>query len=98
MGAVSRMYYVCFHTTLALLLTKDITPKTHKGALTELHKDFVLEGGFDKAKADSYKTLMQESQESDYGDFMAMTREEADQLLLSAKEYINYITSLLTSP
>ena len=39
-GAVSRMYYACFHATLALLLTKDLTPKTHIGAATELHTHF----------------------------------------------------------
>src|SRR4051794_28395399 len=82
-GAVSRMYYACFHATLALLLTRDITPKTHKGAATELHKHFVLEGNFDKKYADFYRDLMQQRTESDYGDYLSMTKEKAEQLILS---------------
>src|SRR5207237_5254217 len=67
-GAVSRMYYACFHATLALLLTKDSTPKTHKGAATELHKYFVSEGNFNKKHAGFYSDLMQQRTESDYSD------------------------------
>ena len=29
--AISRLYYSCFHVTKALLLTKDLIPKTHRG-------------------------------------------------------------------
>jgi uncharacterized protein (UPF0332 family) len=29
--AINRIYYSCFHATKALLLTKDLTPKTHSG-------------------------------------------------------------------
>jgi len=92
------MYYACFHATLALLLTKDSTPKTHKGAAIELHKHFVLNGDFDKAKADVYNELMKQRTDSDCNDFMVLTNEEAEQLMLSAQEYINYIASLLTAP
>jgi uncharacterized protein (UPF0332 family) len=97
-GAVSRMYYACFHATLALLLTKDLTPKTHKGAATELHMHFVLEGNFDKKYANFYRDLMQQRTDSDYGDYLSMTKEKAEQLMISSKEYIDYITFLLTSP
>ncbi len=36
-SAISRLYYCCFHATKALLLTKDLMPKTHKGTSTILH-------------------------------------------------------------
>jgi uncharacterized protein (UPF0332 family) len=97
-GAVNRMYYACFHATLALLLTKDSTPKTHKGAATELHKHFVLEGNFNKKYAGFYSDLMQQRTDSEYGDFSIITKEKAEQLMHSSKEYMDYITSLLTTP
>ncbi len=31
---VSRLYYSCFHATRALLLIKDLIPKTYKGTST----------------------------------------------------------------
>lgn len=32
-SAISRLYYSCFHATKALLLTKDLLPKTHSGVI-----------------------------------------------------------------
>ena len=42
-SAISRAYYGCFHATRALLLTKDLTSKTHSGVIALLHKHFVFE-------------------------------------------------------
>ena len=97
-GAVNRMYYACYYATLALLLTKELTPKTHKGTKSELNKHFVLDGTFDKKQAQFYSNLLEERLTSDYNSFVPMTKEKAEQLLSSAQEYINYIISLLTSP
>ena len=41
--AINRIYYACFHATKAILLTKDIIPKTHSGVVAILHKYFVSE-------------------------------------------------------
>lgn len=49
--AINRLYYSCFHATKALLLTKDLTPKTHSGVVSMLHQHFVSEGLFDQAHA-----------------------------------------------
>ena len=38
---INRLYYGCFHATKALLLTKDLTPKTHSGVINLLHPHFV---------------------------------------------------------
>ncbi len=97
-GAVSRMFYACYHATLALLLTKNIAPKTHKGTLAELNKHFVLFGNFDERQSEFYGNLLQQRMKSDYNSIISMTKEKAEQLMLSANEYIGYITSLLTAP
>jgi len=97
-GAVSRMYYACYHATSALLLTKNIAPKTHKGTLTELNKHFVLYGNFDESQSEFYGNLLQQRMKSDYNSIISITKEKAEQLMLSAKEYIDYITSLLPAP
>ena len=44
--AVSRAYYAMFHATKALLFSKNLTPKTHRGTITlfsELVKKGVIE-------------------------------------------------------
>lgn len=46
----NRLYYSCFHATTALLLTKNITAKTHKGVANMLHHQFVNNGEFEPSK------------------------------------------------
>jgi uncharacterized protein (UPF0332 family) len=58
--AINRLYYGCFHITKALLLTKDLAPKTHSGTSHLLHQHFVSQKLFDKALANFFGKLMQE--------------------------------------
>ena len=46
-SVVSRLYYACYHATVALMLTKQLQSKTHKGLAVLLHKEFVSKGLFD---------------------------------------------------
>ncbi len=68
-SAISRLYYSCFHATKALLLTKDLVPKTHSGVVNQLHLAFVLPGLFDPSHATFFSRLMQERIDDDYSDF-----------------------------
>lgn len=72
------MYYGCYHAALALLLTKNLTSKTHKGAKSELSKHFVLKGIFDSKQAKFYSNLLQERMTSDYNTIISMTKEKAE--------------------
>jgi uncharacterized protein (UPF0332 family) len=51
MTAINRLYYGCFHATKALLLTKDLIPKTHSGTVSMLHQYFVQRITSDSASA-----------------------------------------------
>ena len=66
--AINRLYYSCFHATKALLLTKDLIPKTHSGVISNLHQHFVQGGTFDFEHASFFSRLMQERIEDDYND------------------------------
>lgn len=48
---INRLYYSCFHATKALLLTRDLFPKTHSGVINQLHQHFVQPGMFDMEQA-----------------------------------------------
>jgi uncharacterized protein (UPF0332 family) len=95
--AINRLYYSCFHATKALLLTMDLTPKTHKGVVTLLHKQFVNENLFDKDKATFFSQLMEERNEDDYGDFLIISYEDIEPFIIPGKEYLNYTVSLINS-
>jgi uncharacterized protein (UPF0332 family) len=95
--AINRLYYSCFHATKALLLTKDLTSKTHKGVVILLHKHFVEENLFDKERANFFAKLMDERNDSDYGDFLIVSFEDVKPFILPAKEYLNYTIGLINS-
>ena len=42
--AVSRAYYAMFFAARALLLTRDISPKTHRGVIAAVSEQFVQSG------------------------------------------------------
>ena len=94
--AISRLYYSCFHATRALLLTIDVSPKTHSGVISMLHKHFVAEGKFDEIHAAFFSRLMKERIDDDYNDFIIKDVEEIAAYINPAKEYLSYVISLLS--
>ena len=95
MTAINRLYYGCFHVTKALLLTKDLIPKTHSGTVSMLHQYFVLEGAFDFNQASFFSRLMQERIEDDYNDLLKIEEVEVMEFVEPAKEYLCYVEGLI---
>ena len=50
--SVTLSYYAMYSSALALLLKKDISPKTHDGTLRQLAKEYVKEGLLSKESYD----------------------------------------------
>lgn len=94
-SAISRLYYGCFHATKALLLTKDLTPKTHKGTSSTLHENFVQTGLFDREKAIFFDGLMKQRIEDDYNDFLILDEDEVIKFIEPAKQYVEYVNKLI---
>jgi uncharacterized protein (UPF0332 family) len=94
-AAINRLYYSCFHATKALLLTRDLVPKTHSGVVSILHQHFVQNGSFDFEQASFFSRLMKEREEDDYNDFMIVDELEIKEFIAPAKAYIAYIGRLI---
>ena len=92
---INRLYYSCFHATKALLLTKDIIPKTHNGVIHQLHLHFVQPGNFDSAHASFFSRLMQERIEEDYTDVIMEDEENTRSFIEPATQYVAYIEMLI---
>ena len=95
-SAISRLYYSCFHATKALLLTKDLIPKTHSGVINLLHHHFVQQGIFESTQAIFFSRLMQQRIDDDYSDFMIVNEAEVTDYIEPAKQYVAYIEELIT--
>ncbi|MFI5124445.1 MAG: HEPN domain-containing protein [Chitinophagales bacterium] len=91
--AINRLYYSCFHATKALLLTKNLIPKTHSGVVTMLHQHFVLPGLFNQSHAAFFSKLMQERIDDDYGDFMIIEFDMCWNLLTLQRNMLIILTS-----
>jgi uncharacterized protein (UPF0332 family) len=94
-SVVSRLYYACYHATTALLLTKELQSRTHKGLAALLHKEFVVKGEFDAGESAFFTRLMQERIDEDYGDFLVMDDEAVKEFIDPARKYIAYIEQLI---
>src|SRR5450432_1829580 len=93
---INRLYYSCFHATKALLLTKDLIPKTHSGVITMLHQHFVQPGIFDMEMASFFSRLMQERIEDDYSDNITEDAQTTMDFIEPARQFIAYIEIIIT--
>lgn len=94
-SVISRLYYACYHATCALLLTKALQSKTHKGLPVILNKEFVSDGTLDHEKSAFFARLMQERMDEDYGDFLIADEDTIAEFFQPAIQYINYIEKII---
>ena len=94
-SVVDRLYFSCFHATHALLLTKDLMPKTHIGTSTTLHKYFVNAGLLKKEQAISFNNLMRERMEDVHNDSKILNEAEVIGFIEPAKQYVEYVSKLI---
>ena len=95
--AVSRIYYSCFHAVKALLLTKDLIPKTHSGVISMLGQHFVKTGKFDSEHSAFFSDLMQERMDDDYSDFMIIDFKDIEEYIEPGKQFLKYVIGLINS-
>ncbi len=74
--AVSRLYYFVLYNVRALLLSKDLEPRSHDGALRLLGMHFVREGLIDKSAAQIFSKLMKFREEADYNPVSMFRKED----------------------
>jgi len=86
--SVSRAYYSMFHAAQALLLIKEIYPKSHKGVIQKFGEEFVKKGliekkmGYILAQAETMRL------KADYDVGVKITKEECEEILDNC-EYFN---------
>lgn len=95
--AINRLYYSCYHITKALLLIKDLIPKTHSGVIVMLNQHFVLQKQFKSEQAAFFSKLMHERIDDDYSDFLVIDFEEIKEFIEPAKEYIKYVEEIISA-
>lgn len=94
-AAMSKLYYAAFYAISALLINRDLNPKTHLGAKSLFHKEFIHTGEIDKSYSDFYTMLMAKRFEVDYEYFSYINKEKVPYYLEETKKLINIVKQKL---
>lgn len=94
-GATGKSYYAAFYIVSALLLTQQLSSKTHKGVRILFGKHFVEVGIFPRAVGTTFSNLFRFRQEGDYDDLSDIdvnlaqsTYNEAQEFVRTVKDYL----------
>lgn len=93
--AVSRAYYAAFHWARALLFTRGIESKTHRGVIQLLNLHFVKDGPLAPQMAEHLSHLEIYRELSDYTAIAQFTKDQAREELARAEAFITACRSLV---
>ncbi len=95
-SAVNRLYYACFHSVSALLISMGHTEvKSHAGVKTLFSKCVVREGLMDKQWSYFYSSMFDSRSDADYDDFQDYDRESVEEMLPKTKEFVTLVRGLI---
>jgi uncharacterized protein (UPF0332 family) len=89
--AISRAYYSMHYSARALLSTKNIFPKTHRGIIAQLGLEFVKEGIVEDYHVKAISTARESRERADYGIGYKFTEEEAESIIDDAELFLDRI-------
>jgi uncharacterized protein (UPF0332 family) len=89
------MYYALFYFVSAVLYSKNLRPKSHKGTLKLFNNEAASTTGLTLEDSKLFHSLYNWRQESDYGDFVTFEKKEVEELLLNTKVLIAKIKVLI---
>ncbi|WP_295723724.1 HEPN domain-containing protein [uncultured Methanobrevibacter sp.] len=94
--SVTLSYYAMYSSALALLLKKDIFPKTHEGTLRQLAKEYVKEGLLSKESYDYLYDGRTLRNKSSYDYSTVFSEELAEELILQAETFIDEVIMIFS--
>jgi uncharacterized protein (UPF0332 family) len=86
--AVSRAYYSMYFSTVALLLTRNIRVKTHKGLIARFGQEFVDTGIIERYYGRALRIAEELRSEADYSISREILEEEACEIIEDAEKFL----------
>jgi len=93
-SSVSRTYYAMFYVVEALLLSKNIKTKTHKGLISSFSLLFIKKGLFSQDMGRKLNKALDKRLMGDY-EFVSVNEKETEDLLKMGKDFIHQIIQFL---
>ena len=89
--AVSRAYYAMFYAARALLASRDLHPKGHKGLILQFGLEFVKKGFIEDTYGRALSHAKERRETVDYHIESTMTREEAGIIVSDALDFLDRV-------
>ena len=93
--SVGRSYYAIFSATRSLLAMKAVDSTKHSGVISLFNLHFVKTGLLSKECSKFIETARRQREKSDYGDYVIITKEDAEHQIANATQFIQAVKALL---
>jgi len=93
--AASRAYYAMFHATRALLFSRGMSAKTHKGVISLFGEKIVKQGIMSEEYADMLRKAFDLRQKSDYEIYAETSAELVKEAIKNGEQFIERVKELV---
>ena len=94
-ACVSRIYYSCYYSVVALLLKHDINANSHAGVRNQFGLNFISTGKISKENGKFFSILFDQRQKGDYDDFVIFDEETVNDFLEKVPVFLTNIETLI---
>lgn len=94
--SISRSYYAILDAATACLVKKDVVPKSHAGAIKLFSLHYIKTGEVDKKYQRQFAKIEKARIEADYTHIREFSREESEEILSEAREFVEMAEKMLT--
>ncbi len=93
--SLSRSYYAMFSAARSLLALKELDSSKHSGVISLFNQHFVKTNIIEPSIGRLLRKAQYSRERSDYGDYYVVTREEAQNQISNAEQFIAEIKRIL---
>lgn len=93
-AATNRIYYACFYSVEALMLTKGLSYERYGQLRKEFNKEFVESGLIDDKYSTFLKEVLKQRHMGDYGDYVEFNKETTEASLEQAEEFVKEVNKI----
>lgn len=93
--SAGRSYYAMFYAAEAVLLTKNLSFSSHKAVISAFGKEFVKTNELPSRLHRNLRDAFRLRQVGDYGGTISFKKEDAERLIIQAKEFTGAIEEYL---
>lgn len=94
-SACNRAYYGCFYAASALLFSKGLSFGKHSAVIAAFRQHFIKTGEFGTRWSKTYELIMTSRQIGDYELNLSIEKEQAEQMVLEAGNFIREVEAWL---